>query len=250
LGNGCAAKKKESAVLIEHRAYTLKPGCLDTFYAAQLERGFELVKPIMERCLGYFTAQSGPTDQVVHLYRFDNYDDWTKRLHGLYGVAGLEPYFKKVRALMSAQENKFLVPSPLAALTPLLGNGKDWLPGGPLWADRKTTPEMIIEEHTLILVPGSLPPYWAAYQEHGLKANGATQHLLGCFVSLVGRQHQVVHYRCYPSFGVCRAHRDALAKSADWQAFMRIVGAMTASADSKLLTPAPIAQMAPLFARP
>lgn len=238
-------------MLIEHRAYTLKPSNLERFYALQLERGFELVRPIMERLIGYFTVLSGPLDQVVHLYRFDSYDDWTRRLHGLYGVTALEPYFKGVRPLMLAQENRFLAPAPIAALTPLLGNGNDWLPGSKVWMDAASEPEMVVEESTLVMVPGSLPVYWAAYREHLAAAESvAARYLVGCFNTLVGRQHQVVHYRAYPSLAACRAHRQMLAEDASWQAFMRTVSAMTASNDVKLLAPAPIAAMVPLFRQP
>lgn len=235
-------------MLIEHRAYTLRPGNLDRFYALQRERGFELVRPIMERLIGYFTVQGGPIDQVVHLYRFDSYDDWTRRLHGLYGVTALEPYFKNVRPLMLAQENKFLAPAPIVALTPLWGNGNDWLPGAKVWLDAAATPEMLIEETTLVMVPGSLPAYWSTYRELLAAAEpSATQHLVGAFFTLVGRQHQVVHYRAYPSLAACRAHRQTLADHASWRAFMSSVAAMTVSNDAKLLAPAPIAEMSPLF---
>ncbi len=54
-------------MLIEHRAYTLRPGNLDAFMQAQLDRGFELVGAIMERLIGYFVVRSGPEDQIVHL---------------------------------------------------------------------------------------------------------------------------------------------------------------------------------------
>jgi NIPSNAP len=235
-------------MLIEHRAYTMQPGQLARFYELQIERGFDLVAPIIERLLGYFSVVGGPQDQVVHLYRFDGYDDWVKRLHGLYGITALEPYFTKVRAVMLAQENKFLAPAPLAALTPLVGNGNDWLPGRRRWLDIGANPDMLIEESTLIMKPGSLPPYWVGYNTHGIAAGEvATSHLFGVFVSTVGRLHQVLHYRVYPNESALRAHRRALAANEQWQAFMKIVGPMTASADSKLMTPAPIAPMSPLF---
>jgi hypothetical protein len=235
-------------MLIEHRAYTLRPGNSAAFWALQQERGFELVRPIMERLIAYFATQSGPLEQIVHLYRFDSYDDWTRRLHGLYGVAALESYFKRVRPLMLAQENRFLVPAPIAELTPLWGNGNDWLPGATPLVDRAVQPALVVEESTLIMLPGSLPTYWQAYREHGLAAgNVATANLVGCFYTLVGRQHQVTHYRHYPSYAAQQAHAAALAENARWKAFMQIVAALAVSAETKLLAPAPIPQMAPLF---
>ncbi|TBR20784.1 MAG: NIPSNAP family protein, partial [Reyranella sp.] len=120
--------KMESRMLIERRAYTMRPGRMDEFIDAQLERGFgPPIRQILDRLIAYFRTVSGPTDEVVHLWRFDSFEDWTSRLHSLYGRPELEPYFKTVRSLMVAQQNTFLVPAPLPALTPYWGNGQDWL---------------------------------------------------------------------------------------------------------------------------
>ena len=77
-----------------------KPGLLERFYETQVERGFDAVRPVIDRVIGYFSTVSGPADQVIHLYAFDSLDDWQTRLHGLYGVPELEPYFLNVRPLM------------------------------------------------------------------------------------------------------------------------------------------------------
>ena len=112
-------------MLIEKRVYTLRPGLTDAFMKAQVDRGWEPVHPILDKLIGYFSSAGGPRDEITHLYRFDSYDDWVKRLHGLYTVPGLAPYFAAVRPLMLAQVNEFIAPAPFAALTPLWGNGKD-----------------------------------------------------------------------------------------------------------------------------
>ena len=238
-------------MLIEQRAYTLRPGNLDAFLQAQVTRGFDIVKPIMERLIGYFVTHGGPDTQVVHLYNFDSYDDWTRRLHGLYGVKGLEPYFGTVRPLMLAQENKFLAPAPIAELTPRWGNGNNWLPAhGPVLGKLGKPATNVIEEATLTLNPGALPIYWQAYREHGLVAGGlATANLIACFYTLVGRQHQVIHYRAYQDYAALRSHRDIMAANASWQAFQRAAARLIVHAETKIMEPAPIAQMSPLFAQ-
>lgn len=67
-------------MLIEHRAYTLKAGLMESLWQAQWERGYQLVQPILDRLIGYFSTTNGQEDQVVHLYRYDDYDDWARRL--------------------------------------------------------------------------------------------------------------------------------------------------------------------------
>lgn len=240
-------------MLIEHRCYTLKPGATSAFWQAQVDRGPALVEPILARLIGYFSACSGPVDQVVHLYRYDSYEDWTTRLHGLYAVAALEPYFKTVRALMVAQENKFLAPAPLTELTPLWGAESDWLPGQgrPAVATSASSLDAVVEETTAMLLPGTLPLYWAAYREHGLGTTVLGQEsLLGCFVSVVGRLHQVIHYRRYRSYVERQAFIAERDQDRHWQALQRAIGPFVASHEHKLLRPAPIAQLSPLFDPP
>jgi hypothetical protein len=236
-------------MLIEHRAYTLKPGNLEAFLQAQIERGFDLVRPIMDRLIGYFITHGGTDSQIVHLYCFDSYDDWTRRLHGLYGVKALEPYFVKVRPLMLAQENKFLVPAPIAELTPRWGNGNDWVPAqGPILGRLGKAGTNVIEEATLNLRPGALPVYWQAYRDHALGADGiATANLLACFYCLVGRQHQVIHYRAYTDYAALRSHRDAMASNDSWRAFQQVVSPLVVGAENKIMEPSPLAEMSPLF---
>ncbi len=233
-------------MLIEHRAYTLKAGALEAFWAAQRERGFELVKPIMERLIGYFSASSGPTDQVVHLYRFDSYADWVDRLQGLYLVPELQPYFAKARAMLTAQENKFLAPAPVDGLTPYWGNGNDWLPatGAGLGGDSGS----LVEESVLQLVPGALPKYWELCRSHGLPSGCmAGEGYLGCFYTVTGRFHQVIEYHRYLNFDARQERLARLRKDKAWQEFLAQAAALSLSSESKLLSPSPIKQMVPLF---
>ena len=234
-------------MLIEHRAYTMRPGGLDIFVDAQAKRGFgPPMQGVMERLIGYFSTVSGPTDQVVHLWRYDNYEDWIGRLHAIYGRPELEGYFKTVRSLMVAQENKFLAPAPLAELTPYWGNGKDWLPG--VQPPQLSAGEAaLIEETTLILLPGTVPAYWQAFREHALQASEATQYVLGSFASVVGRQHQLLHYRHYAGLAECEAHKAALAQSEPWRSFQKQIGPSVASSETKLLRSCALPEMSPFF---
>ena len=233
-------------MLIEHRAYTLKAGCADAFWQAQEDRGYDLIKPILERLIGYFGTASESEPQIIHLYRYDDYDDWRHRLKGLYGVTGLMPYFKKARTLLVAQENQFLVPAPVPALTPHWGNGSEWLPG-----DRpctKMTDDLLVEETVITLFPGSLPSYWQAYDDHGISAKDAiTANLIGCFVSEVGRQHQVMHYRWFADASARQRWSQALEANDAWRSFSEATAPMVRSCQVKLLKPARFSQLSPLF---
>jgi len=233
-------------MLFEQRIYTLKPGTLAAFWQAQRDRGFDLVRPILERQIGYFSAVSGAADQVVHLYRYDGYDDWFQRLHGLYRVAALEPYFKTVRALMLAQENRFLVAAPLEQINPLWGGQQDWLPSkGALFRRATAKGRVVVEERTTVLLPGSLPLYWQAYREHGLQSLAEEAgELIGCFTTLVGRQHQIVQFRLFSD----GAERQSAVQNYFTQEFVHRVRDFVVSDEFRLLIPSDVPELSPMFA--
>lgn len=238
-------------MLIEKRTYTLRPGCTPAFWRTQEARGFSLVRPILERLIGYFWMQDGPREQIVHLYRFDSYEDWVARLHGLYTVPELMPYFAAVRPLMLAQENEFLASAPLRELTPHWGNGNDRPVTDVLPPDLARDGGALVEQTITQLLPGKLPAYWQAWREHGLQAGPtATGQLLGTFYTQVGAQHRVTSWRWHRNRPQRDAHRLALQASPAWRQFQAATSELVAGYETSLLTPAPFAPMSPLFAPP
>jgi len=148
----------------------MKPGLHERFYETQVERGFDAIKPVLDRLIGYFSTVSGPLEQVVHLYAFASLEDWRDRLHGLYDVPELLPYFEKVRPIMLAQENHVLLPAPVEALTPHFRIGDFWQrTDGPL-PGAGSMRELVLEEQVISVRPGQLPKYWKAIEELGLSA--------------------------------------------------------------------------------
>lgn len=237
-------------MLFEQRCYTLRSGATAAFWQAQVDRGFELVEPITQRLVGYFSNVSGAVDQVTHLYRYDSYDDWERRLRGLYCVPALEPYFQTVRALMTAQHNQFFALAPVTELNPLWNAHGDWIPEQPAPLLPGAAPGSLVEEQCTILLPGNLPAYWQAWRDmRGESAVVDPGSLIVSLASLVGRQHQVVFYRHFRDL----AERDALwarrSASAAWARFQATLEPMAVSDETRLLRPAPIPQLAPLFYR-
>lgn len=227
-------------MLIERRVYTLRPGMQDAFWRAQQERGFELVKPILDRLIGYFHWSDEAGTQITHLYRYDSFDDWKQRLHGLYVVKALEPYFRTVRTLMTAQENKMLEPAPLAELSPFWGHRRDWQRGeGPLFPSAAGP----VEESTCTFMPGGLPMFWQACQASSnlLALHAADPSLIGTFVSVIGRQHQVLQYRLKTQAPESLAAVDA------WRSAVESARAKLAGIEVRELGLAPLRPLTPLF---
>jgi hypothetical protein len=236
-------------MIIEHRLYTLKSGCTEAFWQAQTTRGFDHVRPILDRLFGYFEAASSPRDQITHLYCFSSFDDWKARLHGLYADASLTTYFHAVRQLMTAQENKFLVRAPLALLNPVVPDGEWNLSASKIPALGEQAGDLV-EETTTQLLPGAMPVFWQAYER--CLASGdplITRRLIGCFATLVGPLHQVIHYRNFTGNIARETHADDLGANAVWQEFLGAIRPLIVTEVRKLLRPSPLLELSPLFGR-
>ena len=234
-------------MLFESRTYTFRPGTLKQFWEAQLARGIDPVsRPIMARVIGYFSTISGDQDQVTHLWRFDNFDDWRDRLFFKHPSA--DAYYKVVRPLMLSQENSFLMPSPHSEFTPLWSNGADWLPGDAPIGDIVTNPQIIVEEIKFQLLPGTLNLFWQAFSNHSLVNNAHfIKGVFGCFYTLVGQQHEVVIYRWHKAYEDFNQYNQELCQQGLWNSFLEEVRSSIVNTHTRLLKPSPLPPLSPLF---
>lgn len=235
-------------MILEHRAYTVLPGNTAAFWQTQIDRGFEAIRPVMESALGYFVTVGGRSEQIVHIYRFDDLPDWQRRLRGLYNVPELQPYFKIVRPLMAEQENSFWLPAPIDAFTPMWNDKRDWKPGDKPVADLAKYPNLVLEEEVLTMKPGKLLVFWPLLEKEGPAALAPLDEtLVGCFFAMTGIQHRVIWYRWYPDVEALRARREKAAKSKAWGRYHKVLREIVASHETKILAPAPVPEMIPLF---
>lgn len=230
-------------MIIEQRRYVAKPGHLQTFFALQEVRGYTLVKPILERLIGYFESADDTVEDILHLWRYDDFSDWIARLHGLYHVPELEDYFRTVRPILAAQDNKFLEPAPSPELCPLWNVSTDWTPasGGPFFPYR---PGHLVNVAVFQLAPGGLGAFWRSALA-ALPSRPAASQLIGTFSTLIGRQHEVTLVSLYPD---ALLHDDAAARS-DAAEFNHRLGQDGSALDllSRWYRPAGIPQLSPLF---
>jgi NIPSNAP protein len=237
-------------MIFERRRYTLRPGKYDEFIRLQHERGFGgPFAAVMERLIGYFIGVTGPTEQIVHLYRYDDFEDWIDRLHGLYGIAEMEPYFVGARAVLSEQDIAFFRPAPIAELTPLWNDAADWLPGtgGAKW-NLAEFPELIVEEQTVALRPGGLIGYWDAMNASGVAATEPLRrNMLASWFALTGRLHVAVSYHVFCSMAERDSSHAEAAKLPAMAEFTAAIGELVVSRSSRLLRPVAVPEMSPLF---
>jgi hypothetical protein len=233
-------------MIIERRRYTLRPGTLQRFWAAQATWNTEAVfGPILAKNIAYFSAITGPTDQIVHLYRFDSLEDWQQRYAGYYAAQNPD-YFALVRPWMLRQDNGFLVAPPGRA---------DW---ARRWAgERPTLPEALapgqdpadacVVETAIDFFPGGLPVYWSACDDGGGSGLLRDANHMASLVALVGRLHRVVHYHVYAGLAQAEAARRLREADPRWHAFVERSAAWVAAQSVLFLQPSPLASRRQLF---
>jgi hypothetical protein len=143
-------------MLFERRAYTLRPGSEPSYWALQRQWNKPAsFRPLLERNLGYFAMAAGDGERIVHLYRWDNYDDAKQRLGAIITPERME-YFVTARSFLLRQENSYLDHAPIAELSPLWNDKRDWLPNQPAFTNAGNASELAVSERVLDFLPGGL----------------------------------------------------------------------------------------------
>lgn len=181
-------------MFIEQRLYTLRAGVLDEFWDLQVQRGFDVIAPIMERLVGAFGRRGSEADQVLYLFRYESFEDWHVRLSSIFDKPALREYFPKARRLMMAQENSVLSPAGPESLTPLLGNGNDWnrQDGGRAELIPGHNGRLILT--TMHMSPGSIPEGISAIDARIRASSRKATSLLGVFQPIIGNLHTLYVY--------------------------------------------------------
>lgn len=236
-------------MLFERRAYTLRPGMLEAFWSLQQKWNTPTsFRPMLERNIGYFSTVAGPADRIIHLYRWDSYEQAKRHLAAIVTPERTE-YFVNARKLLFRQETAFLDGAPHAELNPIWGGGRDWLPGTPVFSGVADPTKLAITESVLDFVPGGVAVYWDGYRKlDTTTAELVRQSLIGTFLVTTGPLHRVMQYRWYPTWQEAEDHRRALAESPAWNQFAEVYRPHVAESHMAHLRPSPVPWMRPLFA--
>jgi hypothetical protein len=235
-------------MLFERRAYTLRPGSESAYWTLQRQWNKPAAfRPLLERNLGFFAVAAGDAERIVHLYRWDSYDDAKRRLAAIVTPERAE-YFAAARNLLLRQENAYLDRAPIAELSPLWNDKHDWLPGSPAFANLGDASALAVSERVLDFLPGGLIAYWDGFRKlQPTTLDLFRARLIATLFVTVGALHRTIAYHWHNSWPEAEAHRRALAELPDWNAFMednrpRIVGGHVTH-----LRPSPVPWMRGLF---
>lgn len=101
-------------MIVDYRAYTFKPGTVPIFLEMFEKEGLEVQKRILGNFLGIYRTEVGNVNEVIHMWGYENMAERERRRALLFQDAGFLDYVKRVRELITAQEVRILIPSPIS----------------------------------------------------------------------------------------------------------------------------------------
>ena len=102
-------------MFVEERIYTVHPGKLPAFLQVYEEKGFAPQREILGPPVGWYTAEIGELNQVVHLWAYASLDDRDSRRKKLYENAQFKEYLAAIFPMLVKMENRILKPAPFFA---------------------------------------------------------------------------------------------------------------------------------------
>ena len=235
-------------MLFERRAYTLRPGVENAYWKLQLEYNTpQSFKPLLNRNLGYFSTQAGPSETIVHLYCWDSYEEEQKSLAAIVTPERM-PYFLGARKLLTRQETMLLDCAPLPELNPIWGDDRTWRPGDPVIDAGGSAEDLVVTESVLEFQPGGLLGFWEAYKNlPPASMDKVREGLIATLHVLTGPLHQVIHYHWHRDWPQAASRRRALVEDAGHSAFMEAVRPTVVGSHVTHLKPSPVPWLRRLF---
>ena len=101
-------------MIVEQRTYRLRAGTVREYLRTYEAEGLPLQIKHLGRLVGYFYTDSGPLNQIVHLWAYDDASDRTDRRARLSADPAWIAYAPKIFTLIETQESKILIPAPFS----------------------------------------------------------------------------------------------------------------------------------------
>ena len=99
-------------MVVDFRAYTLKPGTAATFLELFEREGLEPQQRILGNFMGLYRTEFGDINQIIMMFGYTDAGDRERRRAALYDDPAFAAYLKKAREFIVAQEVRLLKPAP------------------------------------------------------------------------------------------------------------------------------------------
>lgn len=92
--------------IVELRSYILQPGKQGIFLDFMATEGMAIERPILGHLLGFYTSEIGQLNRVVHLWRYESFDERAVRRKRLAEAPAWMAFLPKVLPLCGAECTK------------------------------------------------------------------------------------------------------------------------------------------------
>jgi hypothetical protein len=103
-------------MIYEERTYTIKIGRVAEYLAVYEKLALPIQREVLGHLVGFFTAEFGGLNRVVHIWGYQSLDDRAARRAKLAAHPGWPAYLEKALPLIEAQENRVLTPTAFSPL--------------------------------------------------------------------------------------------------------------------------------------
>ena len=98
-------------MLVEQRTYTTHPGKWHDYLALYEAEGLALQLQLLGRMVGYYRTESGPLNEIVHLWAYRDLNERAERRMALSAHPQWQCYVDKMLPLLQSQASKILIPA-------------------------------------------------------------------------------------------------------------------------------------------
>lgn len=209
-------------MIVDLRRYTLKPGQLAPYLARYGTEGYAAQSRHLGAALGWFVADVGPQNHVVHLWGFDDLATMQAQRAAMASDPDWIATRDHFKGLFEAQETRLMTA----------------IDGLPYRRDSETPGLLDIRQYTLH--HGQMQAFLTFLQDRAAAIQARHWPDNVCYLaSHTGAQNQIMHIWGYADHAQRLARRQALLADPDWQDCLRTILPMMARMETLTATPAP-----------
>lgn len=103
-------------MIVEKRTYTMHSGMMKDYLKAYSESSFQDLQRQLGRCVGFFTSETGPIEQVTQMWAYEDWNDREARRTALYADPAFIARARDLYPLIKDKDSQILRPVPFAPL--------------------------------------------------------------------------------------------------------------------------------------
>jgi hypothetical protein len=104
-------------MIVEKRTYTMHSGKMREYLKAYEDESFRSLSNKLGHCVGFFTSETGPIEQVIQMWAYNDWNDRETRRKALYSSPEFIARAEGLYPLIKDKDSQILRPVPFAPLS-------------------------------------------------------------------------------------------------------------------------------------